>query len=269
MSGTPIIVVPLYIYPLPGAWHPLITAARAHPDLEFIAIVNPASGPGTDPLPDTSYQAAITSLHSLPNITVVGYVHCSYGARAPADVKADIDRYAGWEVHSQGAVTVQGIFIDEAPYNPDLRGDMAVYAHRIRSARLRRTVAATTALPTLVATAPPRKAPLVIYNPGTVVARGYVEDADLVVVFEQSAGQFGEWFLQHGVAQIPASLRHKCVAMVHSVAGGVQPALGVLEQVRQLRLGGVFITHQEGGGYSQWPEAWNEVAAVADWVVPS
>ncbi|WOO86363.1 Spherulin-4 [Vanrija pseudolonga] len=259
MPPPPIVIVPLYIYPLPGSWDPLVLAAKAHPSVQFIAIVNPSSGPGPDPLPDTSCQAAITSLLAVTNISVVGYVHCSYCARDSAAVKADIDRYAGWETASKGLLRVQGIFIDEAPWNPDLRGHLAAYAHCIRSARLRRAVTAT-APPTLEAAAPPRKGPLVIYNPGTVVARGYVEDADLVVVFEQSAVQVAEWFLHHGVAEIPASLRHKCVAIVHSVSGGAGGAVGILEQVRHLRLGGVYVTHQLGGGYNEWPEAWDELA---------
>ncbi|KAL1412240.1 hypothetical protein Q8F55_003251 [Vanrija albida] len=262
----PTVVVPLYIYPLPGAWDPLVLAAKANPSAQFVAIVNPGSGPGPEALPDTSYQSAIASLLTVPNIIVVGYVHCSYGARDPATVNADIDRYAGWERASHGVLRTQGIFIDEAPWDPSLRGHLAVYAHRIRSAPLRLGVTPPPPpppTPATLAAAPPRKAPLVIYNPGTVVARGYIEDADLVVVFEQSADKFSEWFLEHGIGQIPASLRHKCVAMVHSVGGGVPGAHDVADKVRKLRLGGIYITHQLGGGYNEWPEAWDEVVAAA------
>lgn len=99
----PFILVPLYIYPAPGAWDPLYTAAARHADagLDFYAIVNPDNGPGTAAkLPDANYVAALERLTALPNVRVIGYVHCSYGLREADEIVRDVERYAGWEGES-------------------------------------------------------------------------------------------------------------------------------------------------------------------------
>ena len=97
----PFIIVPLYIYPTPTAWEPLFSAAAAHPEVTFVVIVNPADGPGTTQLPDTNYLAALARISSLDNIRTLGYVHCSYGNRATAEVERDIRAYQGWNVESR------------------------------------------------------------------------------------------------------------------------------------------------------------------------
>lgn len=96
------VLVPLYLYP--GAtWDPVIASASY---AKTVAIINPNSGPGGRP--DSTY---LTYLQKLKNagVEMVGYVHTSWGARAIADVKADIDTYASY----WGPYLV-GIFLDEA-----------------------------------------------------------------------------------------------------------------------------------------------------------
>jgi hypothetical protein len=56
------VVVPIYIYPLPSAWEPLIKAARENPHVKFLCIINPNNGPGCDVLPDASYAAVLTEM---------------------------------------------------------------------------------------------------------------------------------------------------------------------------------------------------------------
>lgn len=93
----PFVLVPLYIYPAPGAWEPLRAAAEARPELEFWAVVNPANGPGAGALPDANYERELARLTALRNVRVVGYVHCSYGRRAAEDIVADVEAYGRWE----------------------------------------------------------------------------------------------------------------------------------------------------------------------------
>lgn len=93
----PFILLPLYIYPGPGAWDPLYSAADAHPELEFWVIVNPANGPGAGALPDANYVDALVRLTALQNVKVIGYVHCSYGKRLAEDIVADVEAYGRWE----------------------------------------------------------------------------------------------------------------------------------------------------------------------------
>lgn len=98
-AGTtrPFVLVPLYIYPAPQAWAPLYEAAAAHPDLDFLVVVNPANGPGAGSLPDANYVEALARLTAARNVRVIGYVHCSYGKRLAEDVVADVEAYGRWE----------------------------------------------------------------------------------------------------------------------------------------------------------------------------
>jgi len=95
------LLVPLYSYP-DSSWD---TVASGASSVGTVAIINPDSGPGSGP--DSTYNTYMTKLHAA-GVEMIGYVHTSYGARAIADVKADIDAYA-----SQFPLVV-GIFIDEA-----------------------------------------------------------------------------------------------------------------------------------------------------------
>lgn len=95
--GKPFILLPLYIYPAPGAWDPLYSAADAYPELEFWVVVNPANGPGAGALPDANYVDALVRLTALHNVKVIGYVHCSYGKRLAEEIVADVEAYGRWE----------------------------------------------------------------------------------------------------------------------------------------------------------------------------
>lgn len=101
----PFVLVPLYIYPAPGAWDPLFAAAEARPELDFWVVANPANGPGDGALPDANYVRELARLTALRNVKVVGYVHCSYGQRAAEDIVADVEAYGRWE----GEMSVRGV----------------------------------------------------------------------------------------------------------------------------------------------------------------
>lgn len=126
------ILFPLYIYPFPNAWDPLFTAARANAALNFLAVINPDSGPGSGPCPDTSTVSALTTLHSYPNIKTLGYVHTASqyncgtghdicpGTQSLAALQKNISIYQNWPTShcssSSGAdIHIDGIFFDEAP----------------------------------------------------------------------------------------------------------------------------------------------------------
>lgn len=106
-----------------------------YPDLQFIVIVNPNSGPGVDPdgwLPDKHYSREIPRLTERANVTIVGYVRVDYCRRAIDEVFQDIRKYANWSgrppsdsIESQRSDTasasgspqfaIHGIFFDEVP----------------------------------------------------------------------------------------------------------------------------------------------------------
>lgn len=95
-TNKPFVLVPLYIYPFPTAWEPLYVAADSHPELDFLVVVNPNSGPGPGILPDANYIEALARLTAAPNVKVIGYVHCSYGKRLLDELVAEVSAYRGW-----------------------------------------------------------------------------------------------------------------------------------------------------------------------------
>lgn len=264
----PAIVIPLYIYPSPGAWDPLLQAARAHPGIKFVVIVNPSSGPGPEKLPDANYIDILCNVRVHSNVMVLGYVHLSYGHRHVDLVLGDIDRYAAWESESCGAIRVDGVFLDEAPSSIEGGYQKVSLARYVREAWGRMARVRGTLEP--MRTTPPFTPLEVMYNPGVLVDSRYMSEADKVVVFEQAASEWGS-FTRKGTLQIAPELRWRSVAMIHSVTStsnvvarafrAKSPCCTVIDSIRQLGFGGIFLTDQEGGGYTRWPAMWEEVLA--------
>ncbi|MBC8140315.1 MAG: spherulation-specific family 4 protein [Armatimonadetes bacterium] len=142
-------VVPAYFGP-GELWTKM---ADATSDASIVAIMNPGSGPGSAARPD--YVTQIKAAQAA-GVSVIGYVHTSYGKRPIAEVQAEIKQYYQW-------YAVNGIFFDEVG-NDDKT--LAYYA------KCQRIVRATD----------PKA--LVIINPGTPVTEGYMKVADIVVTFE-------------------------------------------------------------------------------------
>jgi len=165
------LLVPLYVYP--GAeWDALITASSS---VEIIAIINPNSGP--DSAPDSSYTSYMTKFKNA-GITMIGYVHTSYGDRAIADVEADVNTYA---TKYPG---LAGIFFDEASA---AAADVAYY---------------TTAYKYVMS-----KAGYVhsILNPGTQPDAGYYPISSAIVVFEDVGANFAKASLDSWVTCAPTA----------------------------------------------------------------
>lgn len=98
---------------------------QEHPSLGFVVIVNPNSGPGTEPWwPNADYVRDIPRLNAFPNVCVVGYVATTYCKRNIEDVFKDIERYAAWSSDERfPGLGVSGIFFDETPnlYEEDVK----------------------------------------------------------------------------------------------------------------------------------------------------
>ena len=91
------------------------TVAQAALQVNLIAVINPASGPGNgDANNDDNYKFGIQVL-STSGAQVIGYVPTTFGMRNINDVFSDIDKYASWSIQYR----VQGIFFDEAANSAD------------------------------------------------------------------------------------------------------------------------------------------------------
>lgn len=86
------ILLPLYIYPLQGAWDFVTTAVAKYPDVPFNIIVNPNSGPGvTDDYPESDYIDAVASLNVYPNVNLLGYVDTAYMSKSTDKVATEVE----------------------------------------------------------------------------------------------------------------------------------------------------------------------------------
>jgi hypothetical protein len=87
----------------------------AFPNLNFLVIVNPNSGPGVAPWwPNEDYVREIPRLNACDNVQVVGYVRATYCQRSIDDVFQDIKTYADRpKQECFSGLEVQGIFVDE------------------------------------------------------------------------------------------------------------------------------------------------------------
>lgn len=141
-------LVPAYLPPR------AITALAGSPHLPRLLVVNPASGPGTQPHPP--FKDAVRAAQRA-GARVLGYVHTGWGARDAGDVERDIDRYAAW-------YGTDGVFLDEAAHDASVVGYYRKLAVHVRAAGER----------------------IVALNPGVVPARAYFSFADVIVTFEGS-----------------------------------------------------------------------------------
>lgn len=242
--ASPFIIVPLYIYPLEAAWKPLVDVALAHPKVHFLAVINPNNGPGQSPLPDASYLAALQEINGIPNIQPLGYVYCTYGKRSLADIKKDIDLYRGWNA----SFRLDGIFIDEAP---------SVLEHVKYMTEIRQYAEETwqSAL---------AKSSLIIHNPGVAVSQDFFDVADYVVAFEQSESHWRSHFKTYDLHQLPQEARSKTVIIMHTCNTSHDALEQLVKDITSHGFAGVYVTEQEGGGYTQWPDSWHQLAKVVE-----
>jgi hypothetical protein len=159
-------IIPLYSYPLPGAWDAVIAAKRAHPKVPVLAVVNPNTEPGA--APNSSYMSGIAQLINA-GIKVIGYVPTTYGQRAPADIQAEIKRWKSLYP------SVTGIFLDEMLNKP---GKESYYK-------------------SLTDYAKTHGFDFVIGNPGADSVPSYVGTVDVMLVYESAgfptAERMGGW----------------------------------------------------------------------------
>lgn len=208
---------PGYVYP--GVWDPatawLAWAGYAQHGFDgsgSVAVMNPASGPGTAAVPD--WTAAVNHARNLGH-RVVGYTHTTYGGRPVADVMAEVDAYYAW-------YGVDGVFVDEMSNDPAVKGYyQGLYAY--------------------VGTKPGGR--LVVGNPGAAAVSDWQvkapRSADLLVVHEDTAAHYLTWTPPAwvtGSTYPAATFAH----LVHTCAAGDLAA--VVARSRVLRAGYRYVT---------------------------
>ncbi|KAJ4351782.1 uncharacterized protein N0V89_007125 [Didymosphaeria variabile] len=113
----------------------------SNPALNFVVIVNPNSGPGSEPWwPNADYIREIPKLNAQPNVRTVGYVSTAYCKRTIEEVFTDIDRYATWAVED-GVLDlgINGIFFDETPniFTNEVKDYLGAITRKVKESKQR------------------------------------------------------------------------------------------------------------------------------------
>lgn len=196
--------VPAYFYP--GRTWTTLTASAGPVG---IAIVNPASGPGTTV--DVAYTRTISRARAA-GIELIGYVSTAYGARAQADVEADID--AWYTLYG-----VDGIFLDEVPGTDTCAAEEGLYQTYADDIRAHDALA------------------LVALNPGTDTCATYLDFADILMTFEDSGAAYGGYVAPAWTAAYPPD---RFWHLIYNVGPAQMPA--VLDAARANNAGWVYVT---------------------------
>jgi len=92
----------------------LTSRVKKYPNLQFVTVINPSSGPWLNGSLDDNYQRELPNLNSKKNVLTIGYVRTNYTNRPMSEVLNDIDIYASWSKNTTN-IAMHGIFFDEAP----------------------------------------------------------------------------------------------------------------------------------------------------------
>ncbi|MFN8589275.1 MAG: spherulation-specific family 4 protein [Candidatus Eisenbacteria bacterium] len=224
------LLVPAYQYPTLGTlWADCAAAATRVP---LVAVLDPASGPGTGV--DPTYTAAVGAVRAAGG-RVVGYVP-TFGGETPAEsVLVQVDRYRAW-------YALDGIFLD-------LMANDASPAHVAYYAAVRESIRAR------------EHAWLVIGNPGTTTQEAYVTGADVLCDFEYyGEGYFGWTPEPWAHAYPPRRFAH----LLHSLSTADSMRAAVARACA-LGAGWVFATPDTMvNPYDETPAYWSALVAAVE-----
>jgi hypothetical protein len=215
------IAVPSYFYP-GSSW----TQLEAGAPTVGLAIINPNSGPGDTV--DSNYVSQVTSTRA-KGMTVIGYVHTSYGARSLTEVKAEVDRHYTW-------YGVDGIFFDEVtdsctdPLKVAYYQDLYDYVKR-----------------------KPGDIDRVVLNPGAKVGDCYMAASDIIVTFENTYANYVGWQPSGWEATQPAN--HFWHLITETNKSDMPNAISL---AKSRNAGWVYVTDDSGTNpWDSLPSYWN------------
>lgn len=235
------VIVPLYMYPLDETtWEPLHKSIDNNPDLHFLIVINPNSGPGEPPAPDANYSRELPLFNAKENVTTVGYVRMQYCKRSVEEVFDDVVVYGGWSKdHESNGIYVEGIFLDEAPneFSHDVGKYLNVVSEKIKNT------------PGILGEK------LIIHNPGTVPDKELTQTRpEVTAVFEESYSRYRACG-QNEQRALAAYDRKGASYILHSV-----PRNQVIPLVRELRPRAeyIFVTDRDTRFYEGFGESWSD-----------
>ena len=230
------ILLPLYLYPsvTTDPWKPLYDSLTTHPNTQFDIVINPDSGPllvGPSDSALSDYVVAVSKLRTYPNVNIFGYVHTGWGAASlqPA-LLSNISRYATWNTYTPANISLDGIFIDEAPnaYDPTIYTNLQTATNLARSSEL----------------------PKIILNPGTVADAEYFALADYIIMFEGAYANFNA----SEMAALSQAVRANSSVILYDSTLAEADQNTLVNQLVDLGLGSLDVTTTNT--YDTWSELW-------------
>lgn len=228
----------------------------AKPNLDFVLIINPSSGPGSSQYPDEQYTAALTQLAKYPNVHKVGYVRTGYATRNVTDVISEINVFSGWA--SKGpAFAMEGIFFDESPHQYSAEA----VDFMLKASRAVKDATGLQGAKTVVSI-DPHGEPLAadthekIRNPGVIPDPKFADSrTDISVTFEQS---FTEYQTKEAdLAAYKDDRKSQCY-MVHSIPSMDKGKLRTFVDDLSKRAEYLFVTSNKENYYESFAEDWAE-----------
>ncbi|EPE27895.1 cell surface spherulin 4 family protein [Glarea lozoyensis ATCC 20868] len=243
----PTVLVPLYVYPEHGSWNLLYAIIKGNPQIEFLIIINPNSGPGSEDLPDENYTEGITLLNGYANVTLVGYISTDYFKRDINHVLKDVRTYAGWSKgkgfgdpnSKQKDLGLRGVFLDETPNEWSV--DAGRYLERLTGVIKSHG-----------------DEPIIIHNPGTIPSPLFTPYATLTVMFEGSYDIYKSANMTTKTsvfAKMSKASREKLAVILHSLP----KTMGDKEETQMMKglnkhFGAVFVTALNVNYYESFGE---------------
>ncbi|RAL10681.1 spherulation-specific family 4 protein [Aspergillus homomorphus CBS 101889] len=211
---------------------------ETHPDLEFLVIINPNSGPGDLPSPDSNYAREVARLNSYPNVYLIGYIRIDYCRKPLPETLAEIDRYAQWATDERPGLGLGGIMVDETPnhHSPE----RAEYLQKLHEY-----------VKSVEGILGDR---LVVHNPGTPPDPNLTDPSpDLILVCEEPYPRYRTDEVQQYLARFDYD-RLRCGYMISEVPRDeVRPLVHDLRH----RAAYIFVTEIAGDFYERFgPQSW-------------
>ncbi|RAH41110.1 spherulation-specific family 4 protein [Aspergillus brunneoviolaceus CBS 621.78] len=223
---------PTIIDLMPTCW------IETHPDVEFLVIINPNSGPGDIPSPDPNYAREVARLNSYPNVYLIGYIRIDYCRKPLPETLAEIDRYAHWATDERPGLGLGGIMVDETPNHHT--AERAEYLQKLHE-----YVKSVEGI---------LRDRLVVHNPGTPPDPKLADPSpDLILVCEEPYPRYRSDEVQRYYAQFDYP-RVQCGYMISEVPRDeVRP---LVQELRH-RAAYIFVTEIAGDFYERFgPQSW-------------
>ena len=94
-----------------------------YPDVQFLVIINPNSGPGNNSIMDPNFARELPKLNAKSNVHTIGYVRTGWATRDRRVVLDEVSNYASWANNNTADYELHGIFFDETPNNYSVQGE--------------------------------------------------------------------------------------------------------------------------------------------------